>query len=177
MSAVERKKREKCRYLHGRVFTTAELVENSGEIENDMRTKWDMGNTARKKRRSEHDMKIYVHARTRTGTKIQGKEKIKREASEKSEQRRRRKKKGEETYGTCIGLLLLPHRHLAVVEQPADSVVERQQLVVERLPQDVGVVLQAHALLAHRLVRRAAVVAHLCAELGAGGLEEVCFLL
>lgn len=85
-------------------------------------------------------------------------------------------KKGGETYGTGIGLLLLPHRHLPVVKQAADRVVERQELVVERLPKDVGVVLQPHALFAHRLVGGAAVVPDLCAELGAGGLEEVGFL-
>ena len=48
--------------------------------------------------------------------------------------------------------------------------------MVERLPEDVGVVLQPHALFAHRLVRGAAVVSDLCAELGAGGLEKVGFL-
>ena len=72
--------------------------------------------------------------------------------------------------------MLLADGHLAVVEEAADGVVEGQELVVESLPEDVGVVLEAHALLAHELVGGAAVVAHLCAELGAGGLEEVCLL-
>ena len=81
-----------------------------------------------------------------------------------------------DAYGTGVRLLLLADGHLAVVEQPADGVVEGQELMVEGLPEDVGVMLEAHALLAHGLVGVAAVVAHLCAELGASGLEEVRLL-
>lgn len=48
--------------------------------------------------------------------------------------------------------------------------------MVESLSEDVGLVLEAHALLAHNLVGSAAVVAHLRAELGASSLEEICLL-
>lgn len=80
------------------------------------------------------------------------------------------------TYGTSIRLLLLADGHFAVVKKAADCVIEGQELVVEGLPEDIGLVLEAHALLTHGLVGGAAVVAHFGAQLGASGLEEVCLL-
>ena len=80
------------------------------------------------------------------------------------------------TYGTGVRLLLFADCHFAVIEEASDGVVERQELMVEGLPEDVGIVLEAHALLAHGLVGGTAVVADFGAQLGASGLEEVRLL-
>lgn len=76
-------------------------------------------------------------------------------------------------YSVLERLLLLAHHHAAVVKHAAHGVVERQAVLAELLGEDVDLVLEQGALLAQLLVGHAAVVAHLGAELGAGGAEEV----
>jgi hypothetical protein len=99
------------------------------------------------------------------------------EGREGREEKERGEEKKKKTYPALQRLLLLPHRHAPVVEHAPDAVVQRQQLLVEALGENVHLVLQQRALLAELLVGHAAVVVHLGAQLAACGAEEVGFVL
>lgn len=79
--------------------------------------------------------------------------------------------------GAVAALLLHADGHLAVVEHPAQVVLERQGVLRRFLRQDVDFVLQVRALRRHLGRAGFARVQDLGAEFGAGGAEEVGFLL
>lgn len=80
------------------------------------------------------------------------------------------------TYGAVSCSLLLPHCHLPVVEHSPYIVIQRRSLLVERLRENVDLMLQVCPLLSNLLVLQTAVILDFLPQLGARRPEQVAFL-
>lgn len=80
------------------------------------------------------------------------------------------------TYSTLRRLLLFSDCHLAVVENPANIVVQSQQFLVQSLRQNVDFVLEMRALLPDLLILAPAIVLDFGAQLRTRSREQIRFL-
>lgn len=80
------------------------------------------------------------------------------------------------TYVAVGCALFFSYTHLPIVEHPADIVIQRRSLLVERLRENINLVLEMSPLLADLLVLQASIVLDFLPQLRACCAEEIRFL-